>query len=89
MNNACNGDLLRYNDTILLHSIPNSMKRENLSLFFSRDEGKTWGNPVTVCAGGSAYSSLTLLPDGSIGIYYEKETTHGYELWFRKMKSSP
>ncbi|MBR4918556.1 MAG: hypothetical protein IKZ52_04995 [Bacteroidales bacterium] len=34
MNNACNGDLLRYNDTTLLHSIPNSMKRENLSILF-------------------------------------------------------
>lgn len=83
--NACNGDLIRYDDTTLLHSIPNSMKRENLSLFFSRDEGKTWGNPVTICAGGSAYSSLTLLPDGSIGIYYEKETPQGYELWFKKI----
>ncbi len=91
--NACNGDLIRYAvgnqqnpRNILVHSIPNSMQRENVSLFFSYDEGLTWVDPQTICSGGSAYSSLTLLSDGLIGIYYEKETDSGYELWFARYK---
>lgn len=85
--NACNGDMLRWGEgteqTMLLHSIPNSMQRENVSIFASYDEGKSWQDPVTVWAGPSVYSSLTMMPNGkSIGIYYEKTTERGCELWF-------
>ncbi len=91
--NACNGDIIRYEATdqggkrdILIHSVPNSMERENVSLFYSYDEGQSWVDPQTIWPGGSAYSSLTVLPDGTIGIYYEKDTDKGYELWFARVK---
>ena len=87
---ACNGDIIRLHahtgqgktQSVLLHSITNSMKRENVSIFVSYDEGKSWCKPRTICPGMSAYSSLTLLPDGSIGAYTEEASPEGYELWY-------
>ena len=88
--NACNGELLRFSATdrggernILLHSITNSMNRENVSIFVSYDEGETWQHPVTLCAGPSVYSSLTLLSDGTIGCYLEKNPNGPCELWYQ------
>jgi len=37
----------------------------------SYDEGKTWPVAKIIKKGTGAYSSLTILPDGSIGIIYE------------------
>lgn len=80
--NACNGDILRVNDTTLLHSLPNSMNRENVSIFTSNDEGLTWHSPVTLFDGPSVYSSLTLMPDGSIAAYIEQNPSGACGLWF-------
>ena len=83
--NACNGDIIsttRGNQEILLHSITNSMKRENVSIFVSYDLGKSWTTPRTLCRGKSVYSSLTLLPDSTIGAYIEENTPNGCELWY-------
>lgn len=94
--NACNGELLRLcsvdgaqfgepsgERNILIHSIPNSMDRENVSIFVSYDEGRTWQDPVTLCAGPSVYSSLTLQRDGTIGAYIEKNPNGACELWYQ------
>lgn len=80
--NACNGDMLRLDDTTLLHSLPNSMNRENVSLFTSNDEGRSWHSPKLLVEGPSVYSSLTLLPDGTVGCFVEKGPDSGCELWF-------
>lgn len=80
--NACNGDLIRYDDSILLHSIPNSLQRKNVSIFLSFDEGKTWPEHKSICHGPSVYSSLTVLPDGTIGAYIEENPTGACELWY-------
>ncbi|MCM1503269.1 MAG: glycoside hydrolase [Bacteroidales bacterium] len=88
--NACNGDMIRYSAVdeggernILLHSIPNSPERRNVSIFLSYDEGISWGSPKTICPGKSVYSSVTVLPDGTIGIYVEENPTEeGCSLWF-------
>ena len=79
--NACNGDILRLNDTTLLHSVPNSMNRENVSLFFSTDEGLSWHSPVALFEGPSVYSSLTLMPDGTVAAYIEQNSSGACELW--------
>ena len=84
--NACNCDMLRLNDTTLLHSVPNSMQRENVSIFTCNDEGRTWKSPVLVCAGPSVYSSMTLLPDGTIGFYVEKNPSGACELWYYRLR---
>ena len=80
--NACNGDMLRLDDTTLIHSLPNSMRRENVSIFTSNDEGQSWHSPVLLCSGPSVYSSLTMLSDGTIGCYAEKNPSGACELWF-------
>ena len=33
--------------------------------------------PKTICPRGSAYSAATVLPDGTVGIYYEEEGLYG------------
>jgi len=48
-------------------------KRENLSIKLSRDDGKTWPVHKTLEAGPSAYSDLTVLPDGTILCLYERD----------------
>lgn len=87
--NNCNGDIIvfKYEEephSVLLHSLPNSMNRENVSIFFSYDNGQTWKNPVCICKGPSCYSSLTLLDDGTIASFVEKWNDSGYlELWYQ------
>lgn len=80
--NACNGDMLRVSPSLILHSLPNSMQREDVSLFQSTDEGLSWHSPVQLIHGPSVYSSLTLLPDGTVGCYVEKGPDTGCELWY-------
>ena len=93
---GCNGDFIRYSKTsegaaanILLHSIPNnSGSRRNVSVFVSTDEGATWPTKKSIVPemannGLSGYSSLTVLPDGTIGAYVEVENYSGaYEMYF-------
>lgn len=84
--NACNGDMLQVNipgiGEVLLHSLPNSMERENVSLFVSFDEGKSWPAVVPIFKGASAYSTMTLLHDGTIGMVIERTDSGHFELWF-------
>ena len=76
---ACNGDLIRYtcvnngdDRNRLLHSVPFGSSRTNVTVYVSYDEGETW--PVSKCIVpySSAYSSLCVLPDGTIGLYVEE-----------------
>ena len=80
--NACDGDIIRYDRKTLLHSVPNSMKRENVSIFVSTDEGKTWPYGKSICHYNSVYSSLAVLPDGTIAAYIEENPAGGCEMWF-------
>lgn len=76
---GCNGAILRYtsvNDgyakSRLLFSNASSISgRTNLAVRVSYDEGTTWSAGKVVDPGASAYSDLTIAPDGSIGILYE------------------
>lgn len=85
---ACNGDILRYDredgTSVLLHSIPLGNKRENVSVMLSYDEGQTWSLGRIIVPYSAAYSSLCILPDGSIGMYVEEDPNGGdrYEMVF-------
>jgi len=58
----------------ILHAGPGSQKgRVNGTVRMSCDEGKTWPVARTIYKGGYAYSCLTRLPDGSIGLFFEKD----------------
>ena len=85
--NACNGEMLLVDsfigqNNVLLHSLPNSMQREDVSLFVSRDGGVTWPESHLIMPGPSAYSSMTLLKDGTIGMFVEKLVDGKTELWW-------
>ena len=76
---ACNGDLIRYtsvnqgyNKNRLLHSVPKGTQRTDVTVYVSYDEGETWPVSKTVVPYSSAYSSLCVLPDGTIGLYVEE-----------------
>lgn len=85
---ACNGDLIRYDrkdgTSVLLHSIPLGNKRENVAVMLSYDEGKTWSLGRVIVPYSAAYSSLCILPDGTIGMYVEEDPNGGerYEMVF-------
>ncbi len=48
-------------------------------LGLSYDKGKTWPVARLVHAGPSAYSSLAVLRDGTIGLLYERGAVNAYE----------
>lgn len=92
---ACDGDIMRYSlrsegakHNRLLHSIPaDTATRRNVSVALSYDEGATWPIRRTIWSGASAYSSLTRLPDGAIGLLSEVYNggDGGYEIWFSRI----
>ena len=76
---ACNGDLIRFTSTNngddknrLLHSVPVGSSRKNVTVYVSYDEGETWPTSRCVVSYNSAYSSLCILPDKTIGLYVEE-----------------
>lgn len=81
----CMASLLRIDAKHLLFSNPNNLlakgkpgvpgkgrDRMNLTLRVSLDDGRTWPKSRVLEAGGSAYSDLALLPDGTIFCLYER-----------------
>ncbi len=81
---VCQASLIRYSSVTdghdrnrLLFSNPASAKRrENLTVRLSYDEGKTWSVSKVLDSGLTSYSSLAVLPDGSVGIFYEHGEEH-------------
>lgn len=79
---GCNGSIIRYTSieggfavNRLLFSNANSVdSRTNLTIRISYDEGQTWSTGKSLYAGGSAYSSLTILENGEIGVLFEKDS---------------
>lgn len=88
---ACNGDIITYGDgEIVLQTLPDSPnKRDNVSIFISRDNGKTFPEKHLVYEGPSAYSSITVLPNGDLGVLNEEghPDSEGYQLWFRTISA--
>lgn len=87
--NACDADIIRYTSTRdgydkdrILHTLPNAKNRTNVSMWLSYDEGTTWPVRKTICKGESAYSSITILPDGTIGVYVEEDESVPYKMYF-------
>jgi sialidase-1 len=77
---TCQASLLRYTTVEdggknrLLFSNPASTDdRINMTVRVSYDEGKTWPVSRLIYDGHSAYSCLTVLPDKSIGLLYERD----------------
>jgi sialidase-1 len=78
---GCNGSIIRYtsiNDgykknRLLFANAKMGNGRKNMTVRISYDEGKTWSEGKTIYPGSSAYSCLTILKNGDIGLFFEKE----------------
>jgi sialidase-1 len=57
----------------LLHSGPDSAKRERGTIYLSLDEGKTWPTKRALYPGPFAYSVLTRFDDGTVGCLFEAD----------------
>jgi len=81
----CQGSLAALTDTAtadrnrLLFANPASVKRNHFTVKLSYDEGRTWPEARELHAGPAAYSSLAVLPDGTIGCLYERGAKGPYE----------
>lgn len=87
--NACDADIIRFTSTKdgfdkdrILHTLPNAIDRRNVTMWISYDEGTTWPVKRTIAPGTSAYSSATILPDGTIGVYLEEDESVPYKMYF-------
>ena len=78
---TCNASFIRYSSKkhikakkVLLFSNANSKtERKNMTVRTSLDEGKTWSKGLTIYTNGAAYSSLTILKNGDVGLLFEKD----------------
>jgi len=69
---TCMASLIRHPNGPLLLSNPNAEKqRIALTIRTSTDEGKTWSDGRLLDPRPCAYSCMTVLKDGSIGVLYE------------------
>lgn len=79
---VCQASLIRFgkgNRSLLLFSNPADMKRVNMTVRLSRDQGKTWAASKTIHAGPSAYSNLVELDGKTVGLLYERGDAGPYE----------
>ncbi len=70
---GCNASLVKYDELLLFTNAFDSKYRKNLSLSISEDQGRTWAKNQTIYTGESAYSSMTKLKNGDIGVFFEKD----------------
>jgi sialidase-1 len=75
---VCQASIIRYSlagktgRDRLLFSNPATGGRNGMTVRLSYDEGDTWAISKLIYSGPSAYSCLTVMPDKSIGLLYEK-----------------
>lgn len=76
---TCQASILRYSwpseskSRIIFANPASQTKRENGVLRISYDEGQSWPSQTDVYSGGFAYSCLTRMQDGRIGVLFERD----------------
>ncbi len=78
---GCNASFIRYTsiedgydkNRLLFANAKMGKDRKNMTVRLSYDEGKTWTEGKTIYPGGSAYSSLSILKNGDIALFFEKD----------------
>jgi sialidase-1 len=83
---VCQASMVRYRvankdgrNRLLFSNPADAARRDRMTVRLSYDEGKTWPVARLVYAGTSAYSSLAILRDGTVGLLYERGTASAYE----------
>ena len=67
----CNAQIMRYGNMLLFSNCKSPNRRALLYIRTSLDDGKTWSDGICIEPKGAAYSDMTVLPNGDIGILYE------------------
>jgi hypothetical protein len=75
----CNAAILQYTaqhdgfgkDRLLFCNAASNVRRENLAVRISYDHGHRWSDGRVIDPGPAAYSEMTVLLDGTIGVLYE------------------
>ena len=79
----CHGSIITLSGGVLVQSLPyytdvaevkapdSKLSRNDLSLWISLDEGKSWKRKFQVHRGASAYSCMAVMKKGEIGVLYE------------------
>ncbi len=78
---GCNASIIRYTsikegadkNRILFSNVKMKEERKNMTIRISYDEGKSWTDGKTIYHEGSAYSSMSILANGDIGLFFEKD----------------
>ncbi|MFC0772064.1 sialidase family protein [Terrimonas alba] len=81
---VCEANLIQYKfpgkKHLLVFSNPASTtSRTRMTVRVSEDDGKTWPFKKLIYEGPSAYSCLTVLPNGNLGLFYEAGIQRPYE----------
>jgi sialidase-1 len=80
---VCEGNLLRYvyegKEALLFSNPASKTARAQMTVRVSYDNGKTWASRKLLYGGPSAYSCMTVLPNGHIGCFYEAGLQKPYE----------
>jgi sialidase-1 len=70
---AVNASLVRTKEGLLYVGANHPTERRNLTMRFSTDEGQNWTAGPVIHNGSAAYVSAAALPDGDVGLFYERE----------------
>jgi sialidase-1 len=74
---SCNAGFIshkyRGKNYLIFSNANSAKKRENLCIRISDDNGKTWSDGYQIYGGGSAYSAITILRNGHLGVFFEKD----------------
>ncbi len=82
---VCQGSLLNYSvknkpsRTLLFSNPASKTKRVEMTLRISHDNGQSWERSLRLSRLQAAYSDLTVLPGGDVGILYETGSQSPYE----------
>jgi sialidase-1 len=79
---VCQCDIIAVGDELFATTHRRGTRRSGLTVRRSRDGGETWPDAATVVCGASAYSDLTAMPDGRIGVLFER----GHRISFRVLR---
>ncbi len=74
---SCNASILNYNrdgkNILIFANAAHTTERENMTVRLSYDNGSTWSASRIIYPGASAYSTMTVLENGEIGLVFEKD----------------
>lgn len=77
-NNAglVNYTIKRHGETkhlLLFSNTNNAQDRKNLTIRYSEDKGQSWSEGKIIYAGSAAYSDMSVLGNGQIGLFFERD----------------